>query len=117
MVRDLDEVFVGHRVSGVDDLAPPPRRTEDVLRPYRPISHADRLPFLEPTVQRTARDAEGLRPGRAEAPGSGLLLQDERQGRDRMDGLEPLDDVLAAIDLASGRELLGAHHEPGREVA
>src|SRR5256885_1971913 len=88
---NLDERLVRHRVSGIHDLASSPRRPEHILRPDRAVSHPDRLAFLQPAVEGSARHTEPFRPVDAEAPRARLFLQDARIAGHRVDRLERLD--------------------------
>src|SRR5256885_4242963 len=116
VVRNLDEGVVRHRVSGIHDLSPSPRGPEHVLRPDRTVSDLDRLSFLQPAVEGSARHTEPLRPVDAEAPRARLLLEGVRIARNRVDRLERLHGVFAAVDLSAGRELLGSDRETRREI-
>src|SRR5436190_18100596 len=111
VIGDLHERLVRHRVSGIHDLASSPRRPEHVLRPDRTVSDSDCLSFLQPAVEGSARYAERLRPVDAETPRARLLLQGVRVAGHRVDRLERLHGVLAAVDLSAGRELRGSERE------
>src|SRR5256712_10628643 len=94
----LDERLVRHRVTGVHDLAPPPRRTQDILWPDRPAADRDGLALLESAVQRPARDAQRFRAIHAEPPRPRPLLDDVAHAPDRAHRLPGPDDVSPPTD-------------------
>src|SRR5947208_2304333 len=113
---NLHARLVRHRVSGIHDLASSPRRPEHVLRPDRTVSDSDCLSFLQPAVEGSARHSKRFRPVDAEAPRARLLLEGVGVAGHRVDRLERLHGVLAAVDLSAGRELLGSDREARREI-
>src|SRR5437773_8195526 len=116
VMGNLHERLVRHRVSGIHDLASSPRRPEHVLRPDRTVSDSDCLALLQPALEGSARSAERLRPVDADTPRARLLLQGVGVAGHRVDRLERLHGVLAAVDLSAGRELLGSDREARREI-
>src|SRR5436309_4038791 len=116
VMGDLHERLVRHRVSGIHDLASSPRRPEHVLRPDRTVSDSDCLSFLQPAVEGSARHTKRFRPVDTEAPRARLLLEGVGVAGHRVDRLERLHGILAAVDLSAGRELLGSDREARREM-